>query len=230
MDYSKGYLNAVSMAQRIRENTHYGKKTSARGLASRDDAQTNQDYADTKNLSAKYIANIQGMFEPVDNVDLKSYLDSLDKKDSLQGLESPSANTEGHMSKDFLSKLIASESSGNPNAVHKTKDGRVYGGLIQIGEARLADYNKATNSTLEIPDILTNKELQKEVNDWHLNDLKTLATELSAKTGLDVTGLVAVGHLGGRTGMANFAATRGKYNPSDELGTSLLKYYTRFKN
>jgi hypothetical protein len=232
MDYSKGYFNATSMAQRIRENTHYGKKTSVRGLASRDD--TTQEYPDAGSLSAKYIANIQGMFTPdpayTDQGNLKSYLSGLEEKNSLQGLKSPSAGTEGHMSKDFLSKLIASESSGNASAVHKTKDGRVYGGLVQLGEARIEDYNKATNSTIEMADILTNKDIQKEVIDWHLADLGTLADKLSAETGLDRAGLIAVGHLGGRTGMANFAASGGKYNPSDELGTSLLDYYTRFKN
>jgi hypothetical protein len=47
---------------------------------------------------------------------------------------------------------------------------------------------------------------------------------------MDVDGLVAVGHLGGRTGMANFATSGGKYNKRDELGTHLMDYYTRFKS
>jgi hypothetical protein len=63
-----------------------------------------------------------------------------------------------------------------------------------------------------------------------MRDLTNLAEDLSAKTGMDVDGLVAVGHLGGRTGMANFATTGGKYNKRDELGTHLMDYYTRFKS
>jgi hypothetical protein len=79
-------------------------------------------------------------------------------------------------------------------------------------------------------DLLTTDWIQKDVIDWHIKDLSKLANKLSKETGLDAQGLVAVGHLGGRTGMANFAATGGEYNKSDELGTSLMDYYERFKN
>lgn len=229
MDYSRGYANSLLTAQRIRENTHQANKSTARGLAARDEEETTQTYND---ITAKYMAHIQGMFEtsapPVSK--LEQYLAGLDGVDTLAGVESPSASSEGHVDNNFISKLIQSESSGDPKAIHKTKDGRIYGGLVQIGEARLKDYNKANKTNLDMAGMLADTKTQNKVINWHLNDLSKLADKLSKETGLDKTGLVAVGHLGGRTGMANFAATRGKYNPSDELGTSLYKYYTRFKN
>jgi hypothetical protein len=237
MDYSRSYMNATSMAQRIRENTSQGKKSVARGLASRDDAQTTQDYEYAKNLSAKYISNIQTMFDYQPSMSAEElakgtneYLAAEDAKTSVENLAAPSASTEGHVDNSFLGKLIRSESSGNPNAVYKDKKGRTFAGLVQIGEARLEDYNRATNSTLEQADLLTNDRIQREVIGWHIKDLTILAEQLAAKTGMNVTGLVAAGHLGGRTGMTNFANSGGKYNKEDELGTSMMEYYERFKD
>ena len=46
--------------------------------------------------------------------------------------------------------------------------------------------------------------------------------------GYDRDGLRAVAHLGGKSGMKKFVQTAGKYNPSDELGTSLQDYYDKF--
>jgi hypothetical protein len=37
-----------------------------------------------------------------------------------------------------------------------------------------------------------------------------------------------VAHLGGKHGMKKFVQSAGKYNPSDELGTSLQDYYDKF--
>ena len=44
----------------------------------------------------------------------------------------------------------------------------------------------------------------------------------------DRDGLRAVGHLAGVGGMKKFVRTQGKYNPADELGTSLQSYYNKF--
>ena len=41
-------------------------------------------------------------------------------------------------------------------------------------------------------------------------------------------GLRAVAHLGGKGGMAKYVKSKGSYNPSDELGTSLEDYYHKF--
>ena len=46
--------------------------------------------------------------------------------------------------------------------------------------------------------------------------------------GYDRDGLRAVAHLGGKGGMKKFVQSAGKYNPSDELGTSLQDYYDKF--
>mgnify|MGYP003328986860 FL=1 len=43
-------------------------------------------------------------------------------------------------------------------------------------------------------------------------------------------GLRAVAHLGGKAGMKKFVQSKGEYNPSDELGTSLQEYYERFSS
>ena len=46
--------------------------------------------------------------------------------------------------------------------------------------------------------------------------------------GYNRDGLRAVAHLGGKSGMRRFVQSAGKYNPSDELGTSLQDYYDKF--
>ena len=44
----------------------------------------------------------------------------------------------------------------------------------------------------------------------------------------DCDGLRAVAHLGGKSGMKKYVRTKGQYNPSDALGTSLSDYYAKF--
>jgi len=39
---------------------------------------------------------------------------------------------------------------------------------------------------------------------------------------------MAIGHLGGVGGMQKYVRTKGQYNPSDALGTSLSDYYSKF--
>ena len=236
MDYRKNYTNVLSLAERIRAGAAQGKQTKAGGgLAARVTPEPLPGDPDFQMVTANYMKDIQDMWEstkqPIASQDeVQKYLDTLDAKTSLENISAPSAKTEGHVDNGFFSKLVASESSGDSGAVHTTKDGRVYGGLIQIGEARLSDFNKATSSTVEMADILTNDGIQRDVINWHLDDLEKKAKVLARETGMDVTGLVAVGHLGGPTGMYKFAKSKGTYHKQDELGTSLMDYYTRFKN
>ena len=230
MDYSKSYLSSVSLANMIRENAYFGKKYKpSGGLAERiKAAKESAPNTSFENLRASYMRDIQDMFSSLStkandpaNVDLSYNLpspDTLPVKAEDYTLGRPET---------FVDKLTQSESSGNPYAIHVTKDGRTYGGLLQIGQARLDDYNKATGSNVEMADMMQSPSIQEQVNKWHIADLTSLAESLSAKNGMSVNGLVAVGHLGGRKGMVRFA--QGNYNPSDELGTSLTDYYTRFK-
>lgn len=235
MDYRRNYYNTLSLADRIREGATQGKAVKAAGgLATRLTPEPLPGEPDFQMTTANYIRDIQGMFpEATPKASLsevQTYLDTLDANQTTEALNAPSASTEGHTDNSLLSQLIYSESSGNPNATRVNKDGRRFSGLVQMGEARLEDYNKANKATVRLDDFKGNPDLERDVISWHIRDLTKLAEEMSAKTGMDVNGLVAVGHLGGRTGMANFATSGGKYNKEDELGTSLMEYYTRFKS
>ena len=236
MDYRKGYMSAVSMADRIRENAQKGLTTNTRtGLASKPSDSIGYTPPDLESIRAKYIVDIQDMFafsgdKVAGQGQVQTYLDTLKSNYSLENLSAPSASSEGHTDNSLLSQLIYSESGNNPNASRVNDDGRRFVGLVQMGEARLEDYNKANKANLTLDDFKGNPDLERSVISWHMKDLTALAEEMSAKTGMDVNGLVAVGHLGGRTGMAKFATTGGKYNPMDQEKTSLMDYYTRFKS
>ena len=49
-----------------------------------------------------------------------------------------------------------------------------------------------------------------------------------AAKGYSKEGLLAVGHLGGKSGMEQFVKSKGQYDPEDALGTSLSEYYDKF--
>jgi len=64
---------------------------------------------------------------------------------------------------------------------------------------------------------------------WHFKDINTAIDGLGeAAQSYDRNGLTAVAHLGGVEGMRRYVKTKGDYNPSDELGTSLSDYYRAF--
>lgn len=129
----------------------------------------------------------------------------------------------------FIDKLIQSESSGRTGAEFKTKGGSRYVGEGQFGEARLADFKKYTNTEFTQDDFKNDPDLQDEVMEWHVRDLDKQISKTKGAENFDRDGLRAVAHLGGVSGMKQFVASGGKYNPSDELGTSLMKYYNKFK-
>lgn len=134
----------------------------------------------------------------------------------------------------ITNSLIGTESSGDPRAVYRDSKGRTFGGHVQMGDDRLADYNKVhgTSHTAETFKMLSPQE-QRQVSNWHFNDI---LDQIEAKgydklvgkaiNGVEVTipGLVAVAHLGGKGGLDQFIATKGQHNPADELGTSLTDY------
>ena len=132
----------------------------------------------------------------------------------------------------ILASLQGTESSNNPEAFRTNKDGRSYGGLLQMGDARLKDYARATGTkpiTAEDIQYLTTDE-QAVINDWHIRDLVDHAISTGAEgrtfNGVKATlgGLVAISHLGGRTGLQNFIDSDGKADKRDEEGTSMTGY------
>ena len=130
---------------------------------------------------------------------------------------------------DFLERLTQSESSGDSNAEITIADGRRYVGALQFGDARLQDYKKATGSSFTQDEFKANSALQDRVAAWHIADIDKTIDGLGLDTdGYDRDGLRAVAHLGGKGGMRRFVQSAGKYNPSDELGTSLQDYYDKF--
>ena len=133
------------------------------------------------------------------------------------------------MNSDFLERLSQSESSGDSNAEITIADGRRYVGALQFGDARLQDYQAATDTSFTQDEFKANSALQDRVAAWHIADIDKTIDGLGLNTdGYDRDGLRAVAHLGGKSGMKKFVQTAGKYNPSDELGTSLQDYYDKF--
>lgn len=132
----------------------------------------------------------------------------------------------------ITSSLTGTESGGNSKAFRTNTDGRSFGGLLQMGDARLRDYANANKTKAikasQFKNLSANE--QKNINDWHINDLigKAESTGAVGKTikGIPVTlsGLVAVAHLGGSGGMDKFVRTNGAYDPADQLGTRLSDY------
>jgi hypothetical protein len=133
------------------------------------------------------------------------------------------------MNADLIERLTQSESSGDSNAEITIKDGRRYVGALQFGDARLQDYKKATGSSFTQDEFKADNALQDKVAAWHIADIDKTIDGLGLNTdGFDRDGLRAVAHLGGKHGMKKFVQSAGKYNPSDELGTSLQDYYDKF--
>lgn len=231
MDYTLSYSNTTSLADRIRQGAASGTVTKAGGgLAAREKRrEAAASEPDFNEIRAQYFNSVRSMFSSMEDTPAPA------KKEELS-LGLPKATVVGGSEglsfggEDFLSSLIQSESSGDAQAFRTNKDGETYAGLVQIGKARITDYNKATGSDVSQADLLQNSAVQKDVIDWHVSDLRKLATKLSQTSGMDINGLIAVGHLGGRSGMTQFADTSGKYNKQDELGTSLSDYYSRFKS
>ena len=130
---------------------------------------------------------------------------------------------------NFLQQLAESESSGQADAEITIKDGRTFTGLYQFGDARLSDYRKATGAKFTTQEFKEDEQLQQKVAKWHMNDIDKAIDSLGDEAkDYDRNGLRSVAHLGGIGGMKRFVRTKGQYDPKDELGTSLSKYYAKF--
>ena len=138
----------------------------------------------------------------------------------------------------IIGSLTGTESSGNSGAFRTNTNGKSYGGLIQMGDDRLKDYATATGSRPISANQFKNLPAaqQRAANEWHINDLIGAAQATGAVgkviNGVPVTlgGLVAVAHLGGKGGMNKFVQTNGRYNPKDQLGTSLTDYLVKHRS
>jgi len=93
----------------------------------------------------------------------------------------------------------------------------------------LKDYQKATGTSFTQEEFKENLALQDRVAAWHLNDIDKAIDGLGDDAkGYSRDGLRAVAHLGGVGGMKKYVKSKGQYNPSDQLGTSLSDYYNKF--
>lgn len=163
------------------------------------------------------------------------------KKDWAQG--AASAKAEGLMASDpqklhdtlssngnsspesFITRMTASESSGNPAAENSG-----HYGLMQLS----ADWIKQAGDAGAIPKGMTpeqfkaDKDAQAKANVWYMGQVdKYIKDRGYADRGYSLDGLRAVAHLGGFGGLDRFVASGGKYNPNDG-NTSLSDYYAKF--
>jgi len=167
--------------------------------------------------------------KPKRDEDGLSFYDRPDMQSAERGTQKAAMVEQNEQSKPFLDKLTQSESSGDSNAEIIIADGRRYVGALQFGDARLQDYKKATGSLFTQDEFKADSALQDKVAAWHIADIDKTIDGLGLNTdGYDRDGLRAVAHLGGKHGMKKFVQSAGKYNPSDELGTSLQDYYDKF--
>lgn len=128
----------------------------------------------------------------------------------------------------FRDRLKSSESGGDSGVQITLEDGRTMTGAYQFGDARLKDYMKSNKAQFSTEEFRKNPELQERVFQWHMADIDRTIDNLDTK-GMSRDGLRAVAHLGGKGGMIKYVKSGGTYNPADKFGTSLSKYYNKFK-
>ena len=163
--------------------------------------------------------------ETITDVDKIKKLDlsSVSKDKKVEGKSSDSNIS------SFYDKLRQSESSSDTTISRVNKDGRSFVGELQFGEARLNDYKKDAGVSFTLDDFNKNPSLQEKVAFWHIKDIDKYINKLGdSSKGYNLNGLRAIAHLGGKGGMKKWLETKGEYNPSDELGTSLSDYYNKF--
>lgn len=119
---------------------------------------------------------------------------------------------------DFVLKLAESESSFNPNAEVTSTRAK---GLFQFTPALIQELGYRDNKTIfSIPTQVQMLVKSIEKNKDYFKDL------LAKNQKLNIYGVLAGAHLGGRVGMEKYINSG--YNPEDNLGTSLSDYYKKF--
>ena len=135
---------------------------------------------------------------------------------------------------DITSALIASESSGDPQAEYVADDGSRYSGALQIGAMRLADANAELGTNYSQDDLINDQAIQNTVNDWHMRDLARQVDAFMTELGDEAANwsrnsLIAASHIAGVEGMKRHVRSGGEYDPQDALGTSVADYVNRFR-
>lgn len=169
--------------------------------------------------------------------------------DATKMVETPIGKSPTTVKTDARKKMEVSESSGDPTAsVVEARKGRKYAGLLGFGQARLEDYNRIYGTTYT-PDTFAqlSEAEQDKVGDWHFNDIsnfirskgldKFIGEEING-TVLTESSIVAMAHLGGKTGVLRYLQTDGKVNAHDlvidkngkEVKTYMSDYARKFAN
>ena len=139
------------------------------------------------------------------------------------------------LSSSMLTNLGESESQGLGGYNAQNSEG--YVGKYQFGDARLTDFRDATGKDFTMEQFKASPALQEEVVQWHQKDIANYAndTGLDAYKGQTINGvlinddsIMAMAHLGGKSGMRQFIESGGEYNPADSNGTTLSDYGKKF--
>lgn len=148
----------------------------------------------------------------------------------------------------FSDQIASAESSGKVDAWNVDRNGNLYGGLFQFGDARLEEVNAALGTEYTAMDLKMGKvpaSEQKRMGDWHFGQIDQFISEegLDKYIGTNVggvtvtrNGMKAVAHLGGNQGLKKYLESGGVYNPHDgkvvdgirQEGTYLSDYMGRF--
>lgn len=131
--------------------------------------------------------------------------------------------------------LVQAESGGRTDVINQYG----YGGRLQFGQDRLNDAIAAgvAPQGTTVQAFAQSPQLQQQVEAWHFNDINNyiqregLGKYVGQTVGGTVVtpqGMLAAAHLGGKAGLKQFLESGGKYNPADQLGTTLSSYMGRF--
>ena len=139
------------------------------------------------------------------------------------------------LSSNVLTQLGESESQGSGGYNAQNSEGFV--GKYQFGDARLTDFRDATGQDFTMEQFKASPALQEEVVQWHQKDISDYASDtgLDEYKGQTINGvlinddsIMAMAHLGGKSGMRKFIESGGEYNPADSNGTTLSDYGKKF--
>ena len=143
--------------------------------------------------------------KPSPREDGLSFYNRPDMQSAERGTQKAAIVGQNEQSKPSLDKLTQSESSGDSNAEITIADGRRFVGALQFGDARLQDYQAATDTSFTQDEFKADSALQDTVAAWHIADIDKTIDGLGLNTdGFDRDGLRAVAHLGGKHGMKKF--------------------------
>ncbi|MGB7318068.1 MAG: hypothetical protein WBC85_08895, partial [Planktotalea sp.] len=103
---------------------------------------------------------------------------------------------------DFMDAIGMSESGNNFGA----DNGLGYVGRVQMGQARLDDFARATGAgSISLEDYKNNPDLQKKAEAWHFPDLAASADKYADLYGTEINGVpftreaaMGIAHLGGK--------------------------------